>query len=910
MKNPKLVIVESPAKARTINRFLGSDARVLASMGHVRDLPERNLGVEIGKRFQPRYVLTPNGKRVIKELKAAAEKAEIVYLATDPDREGEAIAWHLREILKTTGAAPFRRVTFHEITRRAIEGAFGHAGDIDTSKVDAQQARRVLDRLVGYQVSPLLWKRIKPGTSAGRVQSVALRLVCEREREIQDFKPREYWNFEAIFEPLPQGPAFKARLVELDGAKPAVPNAATAEAIAAELEPATFAVAATSKKQKTKRPPPPFITSTLQQAAGNLLRLSTRRTMRIAQQLYEGIELGTEGAVGLITYMRTDSVAVAREAQTMARTFIGKEFGPEFVPPKPNVFRSGKSAQEAHEAIRPTDVNRTPEKVAPYLDASQLRLYRLIWSRFTASQMAPARFLEHVIDVRAGGPGLSHDCLFRATAVSVVFPGYRKVFGAAEKGEAGDNGNKNGPSQTGNPLPDLAEGTDCRLVELNREQCFTEPPKRFTEALLVRELERNGVGRPSTYATIVNTIQERGYVEKKEKSRLAPTPLGFSVNDFLVSRLPDLFDVGFTARMESRLDEIEEGKLDWQEMLREFYDNFREWVTGLPPGERPDNERAAAFLAAFPEDLEWDPPVKRGKRVFDDRRFIDSLRSQVENGKSLSDKQWAAAVALAARYADRVPKLREAVEKLGMLDLFKKAEARSQAPAAEGQGGRNVPGPDAVPLLTALANVQWADPVKRGKRVYDDAAFFNSLRERVEQGRPLTPAQLEALKKLAVRYRNQVPDFDQLATQYGIEHREGPSDEQAANRARKLLGLLEHIKEWAPAVKRGRRQYDDRQFAESLQRQFQRTGSLSERQVQALEKLLARYASQVPGYAEKVQALGLPAPPPELPLPEGATCPECSAPLVVRKARGRSFYGCSTFPNCRFAASALPAKAE
>lgn len=496
----KLVIVESPTKARTITRFLGNDVQVMASMGHVRDLPGHDLGVDIAQGFEPTYAITPSGKKIMAQLTKAAATATDIYLATDPDREGEAIAWHLQEVLKKKSKATFHRVAFHEITRSAIQHAFEQSEDVDMPRVDAQQARRILDRLVGYKVSPLLWKNIKRGTSAGRVQSVALRLIVERERDILAFTPEEYWNLTATF--LPEAPpeAFTTRLFKLDGEKPQIGDAETAAALTRELERAAFKVVSTNTRPKKQRPAPPFITSTLQQAAGGRLRFSTRQTMQVAQQLYEGVDIGADGAVGLITYMRTDSVAIAKEAQEMARKYVGEKYGADYVPAKPNTYRLGKGAQAAHEAIRPTDVNRSPKDMAAYLDARQLKLYTLIWNRFVASQMSPAQLKEHTVEVAAlpgeGATGLNHDYLFRATATKTVFPGYTRVYGVGKQEE--DEASQD-DTQT---LPDVKVGAACALEGLDKEQKFTEPPRRYSEAALVRALEQNGVGRPSTYAKI------------------------------------------------------------------------------------------------------------------------------------------------------------------------------------------------------------------------------------------------------------------------------------------------------------------------------------------------------------------------------------------------------------------------
>jgi DNA topoisomerase-1 len=899
-----LVVVESPAKARTIGRFLGKDMRVLASMGHVRDLPETSLGVDVAGGFQPVYVLTPNGKRVAGDLRKAAAKADDIYLATDPDREGEAIAWHLAEMLKdVAGKARFHRVTFHEITRPAIEASFAHPGVVSEPLVAAQQARRVLDRLVGYQVSPLLWRDVHKGTSAGRVQSVALRLVCEREREIQAFKPTEYWNLDALFETVEAKAQLKTHLAQLDGAKPEIPDGAFAEALAQEIEAATFAVAAVTSKPRRQSAPPPFITSTLQQAAGGALRFSTKQTMQIAQQLYEGIELGPGGPVGLITYMRTDSVTVSQEAQKQAREYVAATYGAEYVPATPNRFRSRQAAQEAHEAIRPTDVQRTPDLAAPFLSAPQLRLYRLIWNRFVASQMEAARQMDHAVDIEARGAHLTHAYIFRATARETLFPGYLVVYNVKES-DAEDEENL-----LVGRLPDLSAGTACNLLKLDREQCFTQPPRRYSEATLVKALEANGVGRPSTYAATVNTIQDREYV-RKEKGQLIAVELGLNVNDYLVGRMPALFDIGFTAEMEAELDQVEEGQLNWTEMLARFYERFRLWVKVDETPAIPAATAATEFLRAFPADLAWDAPTQRGRRVYDDREFHASLLRQVgDEQKTLSERQWKALLALAARYAGRCPALLEAADRLNARAAVTAAlatqEARAATPAA--------PPEEVDTKLTAvLEKVKWEPPVKRGARTFDDARFYASLRRHVEGGKRLSPAQMQSLKRLVLKYSSQISDFPALAAEFSIEAAPGaPATaggdpaEQGALKA--VVDLLQHIRDWDPPKQQGRRTFDDKEFAESLSRQFTQKGSLSDRQQAALKKLIAKYGSQIPDYAARVEALGLQAPA-AAPTPVDAVCPECGAPLLQRtnRRRGTTFYGCSAFPKCRFLCNQLP----
>ena len=557
-----LVIVESPAKARTINRYLGSDYTVKASMGHVMDLPKRDLGVDLKKDFKPTYIVIPGRRRVIQELKAAAEKADAVYLAADPDREGEAICAHLRELLDGKRRR-FHRVLFNEITRDAVREAFAHPAEIDEHLVDAQQARRILDRLVGYQVSPLLWDKVKRGLSAGRVQTVALRLIVEREREILAFQKREYWTIEAHLEGK-HPPAFDARLLKLQGKDLEIPDQASAEQHAAAAKAADFVVQSVTTKEKRKYPVPPFITSKLQQEAVRKLHFTAKKTMMLAQRLYEGVEVDQEGSVGLITYMRTDSTRVGEGALAAARDFIQRNFGAAYLPPAPIHYRNKKGAQDAHEAIRPTAVERTPESVRAFLSPDEFRLYKLIWQRFVASQMNPAVFDQTTIDIAAG------DYLFRATGSVEKFNGFRAVYeeGKDEKAEMEEE------EELKRPLPAVEQGETLQLRKLHPEQHFTEPPPRYNEATLVKALEEKGIGRPSTYATILSVIQNRAYVHKQQ-ARFYPTDLGMLVSDLLVKNFSDIFDVAYTARMEEELDEVEEGKLSWIDALDEFYKKFK-----------------------------------------------------------------------------------------------------------------------------------------------------------------------------------------------------------------------------------------------------------------------------------------------------------------------------------------------
>src|SRR5918998_718210 len=575
----RLVIVESPSKARTIGKYLGSGYTVKASMGHVRDLPKSTLGVDVDDDFAPTYLVPRDKTKLIKELKESVQKAREVYLATDPDREGEAIAWHL---IQATGAEakPVHRVVFHEITPQAVSDAMASPRGINPDLVDAQQARRVLDRLVGYKVSPLLWKKVKRGLSAGRVQTAALRIIVEREREIQAFEPVEYWSIDAELakqtgaEPRPRD-IFRAGLQRVQGKKITLDNAEQTEAVLAALDGAHYRVADVTRKEVQRRPSPPFTTSTLQQEASRKVGLGVRRTMQIAQELYEGVDLGAQGTQGLITYMRTDSTNVASSAQFAAREEIASRYGPEFVPERPPVYsRKAKGAQEAHEAIRPTAPQRDPASVKPFLSSQQFRLYQLIWQRFIASQMCPAVLDQAGVDVAAGreeeisSPG-EPPFLFRATGSVVKFPGFMAVYKAGrDEGDAADELEKGA-------LPALGTGEDLDLLQLLPEQHFTQPPPRFTEASLVKALEEQGIGRPSTYAPTIATLQARAYVAVEEK-KLVATELGMVVNDLLVEHFPRIFDVGFTSRMEEELDEIAVGDRAWVPTMREFYGPFTE----------------------------------------------------------------------------------------------------------------------------------------------------------------------------------------------------------------------------------------------------------------------------------------------------------------------------------------------
>ena len=568
-----LVIVESPAKAKTIQKYLGAGFEVEASFGHVKDLPKKSLGVDLENDFATEYEVIPGKEKVIAKLKKMAKSADTIYLAPDPDREGEAIAAHLAEELggdridgkKTKKTkTPIWRVTFNEITKRAVQEAFQHARDIDRKLVDAQQTRRVLDRLVGYQVSPLLWDKVRRGLSAGRVQTVALRLIVDREREIKAFVPTEYWTMDAnLLGTKP--PVFAARLVGTNPKQNVLPNEDLARALEAKLQDATWTVSQVERKERRQNPTAPFTTSKFQQDASRKLRFSVKRAMMIAQRLYEGVDLGEEGTVGLITYMRTDSTRVSNDAIAEVRELIGKEFGTEFLPESPNTYKSKKDTQDAHEAIRPTSAARHPEEVKPYLQEDEFKVYKLIWQRFVASQMNPAVFDQTTVDIDARSGGEAHR--FRVTGSVLKFEGFLKVYEESKDSKDEED------EALKHKLPALVEGQVLTLKSLDTEQHFTEPPPRFNEASLVKDLEERGIGRPSTYSAIISTIQERQYVQKVG-GKFIPTEIGLVVTDLLVENFKDIFDFQYTARLEEELDEIEEGKELWTDALAEFYKKF------------------------------------------------------------------------------------------------------------------------------------------------------------------------------------------------------------------------------------------------------------------------------------------------------------------------------------------------
>ncbi|MBU1924585.1 MAG: type I DNA topoisomerase [Candidatus Omnitrophica bacterium] len=611
----KLVIVESPTKAKTISKILAGEYTVYSSMGHIIDLPRRKIGVDVEQDFSPTYVVIPGKKKTLSQLKKEAKKSVEIYLATDHDREGEAISWHLKEQLQDKkGKQKFLRVIFHEITPGVIKEAFTHPIGIDQNKVNAQQARRVLDRIVGYFLSPLLWQKVAKGLSAGRVQSVALRLLVEREREIEGFKPEEYWKIEAnLKKKVAESLVFSAELDKCEGKKIKIENEKNAQSILMELKKEKYAVSSVEKKERKRKPYPPFITSTLQQDAFNKLRFTARKTMIIAQQLYEGVELGEEGPVGVITYMRTDSVKIADSAINQIREFVNKVYGKQYLPSMPRIYKSKRSAQEAHEAIRPTLISRTPDDIKELLTPEQFKLYELIWKRAVASQMNEAKFLTNSIGIQAGR------YLFIATGSVLLFDGFLKVYSISE--ESSDK-----------QMPDLEKGEILDLVKLIPSQHFTRPPARYSEASLVKILEEKGIGRPSTYAPIIHTLVMRDYV-RREKGYFMCTELGIKINDILVEYFPDIIDIQFTANMEEELDKVEEGRLDWVTVLKDFYTPFKKRLDFAKKNLKKEVIKTEEIcqLCGSPMVIKWS---RRGKFLscskFPECRFAKSISSGVK----------------------------------------------------------------------------------------------------------------------------------------------------------------------------------------------------------------------------------------------------------------------------------------
>ncbi len=833
--NKKLVIVESPAKARSIGRILGSDYILMASMGHVRDLPQKTLGVDIEKNFKPEYKNTKSA--IIKDLTEAAKKADTIYLATDPDREGEAIAWHLQELLKKKTDSKFSRVEFHEITKTAIKKAFESTSDINKNLVDSQQARRILDRLVGYQVSPLLWSQVKRNISAGRVQSVALRIVCEREQEILNFVQKEYWNFVAdLLWKNETDKLFSAKLVLVNNKKVDITNKKLADEIYNAIKAEKNLTVKISKTEKVKKhAPPPFITSTLQQAAGSALRFPANKTMQVAQQLYEGIDLGNNDISGLITYMRTDSFTISKDAQEQTKNYIKENYGGNYIPSKPNIYKNKSTAQEAHEAIRPTDINRAPKSLLTKLNKDQFSLYNLIWNRFLASQMIAADISKSTVDSAANVNG--NEYIFRAISTTTVFPGFTKVLEPANQ----ENNKKNKPDF----LYKIKEGDICALDSLSHEQKFTEPPPRYTEPSLIKELEANGIGRPSTYATIVNTIQNRKYV-LKEKGKLIPEDLGFKVNEYLIKTLPDLFNIGFTAKMENELDKIEEGNEAWSHMLTVFYDHFSKWLKNAKYNSAPDEDKVTNLFNILDKIKEWAPAEKKGTRTYNDQRFYSSIVKQHEKNSKLTSKQWESLLKLALKYEDQVPELAALAKKYNFSSEITDLKEDIKLKDIERKKNSEELAQKTKKYQTTFKLFENIEFDKENS--FDEASFIKSLSDQVDSGRNLSTKQLYVFKKIGIANKDAMSDFHLFSELLEISESEINSinsksniDNEKKEEIEKYIKILENTNSWDEPIQKGKRKYDDKSFYSSLKKQFETKKNLSPKQYYALKKLVSKY---------------------------------------------------------------------
>ncbi len=824
-----LVIVESPAKAKTISKILGPDFVVMPSVGHIRDLPQKERGVDVDDGFKVQYEIAPGKTKVVSDLKKAVKDADKIYLAPDPDREGEAIAWHLREVLAAAGKGKeFLRVQYNEITPRAVTYAIAHPGQIDMDRVNAQQARRVIDRLVGFDVSKRLWRRVRGARSAGRVQTVALRLVCEREDKIRAFRPEPYWVIGAtLSKDQADAIPFDVKLARINGEKAEIHTEEMAKAVLADLEPRPMRVQSVRSRDVMKHALPPFITSSLQQAASSVLGYSPSRTMALAQRLYEGVDIGGGAPVGLITYMRTDAPAVANDAQDAALGFIGQTFGQGYAPEKPNFYKSRGNAQEAHEAIRPTDVFRTPESLAGKLDSPELRLYDLIWRRFVASQMAPARLAQRTVDVEAvpaQGQAYANPAsyIFTATSTEVAFDGFMKVMKldirkSLRTADGRDGDEQDDDSDDVDVLPPLSDGEALRRLSWINERKETKPPARFSEASLVKALEENGVGRPSTYASIIETLHDREYVEKGRKP-LVPTELGSEACGYLTHRFPILFEVDFTAKMEEDLDEVEEGKVDWRQILSEFYGNLRDWIKEPPA----DTAKLEQVFSEFAKISKWAEVVKRGRRTIDDEKFFLSIKEQYESGqKPITAPQLESLVKVLLRYDKQLPGIQDRMAALGFDTLV--SESRR---------------PDLPPEIDEKFDLLLSLDLSERQRI-----FVESVKQQKESGRTLSQKQLSAIDGVLIRMAPKIPNAEATLAKFGLSVAPAALEEDTESPA--LIEKLSKITEWKEPVKRGKRVFDDKEFAESVAAQFKRNGALSPRQRAAISKMLGRYKDQV-----------------------------------------------------------------
>ena len=827
----KLLIVESPAKAKTIGKYLGGEFTVKSSVGHIRDLPKENGAIKIVEKgadkweFVPSYVVSEGKTKVVSELKSAVKASDEIYLASDPDREGEAIAWHLREVLgPMAGKKPFRRVTYNEITKSAVLKAVAQPREIDMPLVDAQQARRILDRIVGYKVSPLLWKNINcpnnRSLSAGRVQSVALRLLVERQREIDAFKPEVYFLLGVEARKANDAKSFVAKLARMDGEKPEIRDKDTANRTLLDLADAALVVKDLKAQPKARHALPPFTTSTLQQAASSVLGYSPGKTMKLAQSLYEQ---------GRITYMRTDSVNISDQARAAAKEFIVANCGAEYYPEKPNVFKSKADAQGAHEAIRPTDVTLVP-KDAP-LEAQELKLYDLIWRRFVASQMADAKTTVKTVSIAAQKPGMVHDYVFTASATVIDFDGFLKVMKLSLKKKKADGEDDEDTDEVAY-LPNVQVGESLQLVRWLSDEKQTKGPSHYSEASLIKALEENGVGRPSTYAATIETLKTREYA-KAEKKKLVPLERGILVCDWLVKKLDSLFSVGYTAKMEAELDKVEEHGEPMNQMLSEFYAKFLKDVAGCaePPPDRAKFDFVFGLLDCVKD---WKPAKKVGKRVYDDRAFVESVKEQAAEGsRSLSARQLEFLIKMAVQYADQIPDCEVRLREAGL------GAGASFAQKAD---------PELVKFCFETMD-------RIGGLMQNP--FHKSIREQFENGRSLSMKQFSILAKAVGENAVGLDDCEAVQARLADFVPGGFVPHEADPMIPELLKLFDEVTEWRPPAKRGKKTYDDKEFVQSLADQFERRHSLSPRQVAALKRVISVYKGKIPGYAAKAAALGL-----------------------------------------------------
>ncbi|MBO7166920.1 MAG: type I DNA topoisomerase [Kiritimatiellae bacterium] len=830
----KLLIVESPAKAKTIKDYLGSDFVVKPSVGHIRDLPKKGLSIKInpvkGKddvwTFEPSYEISEDKKKIVADLRKIAKESDEIYLAPDPDREGEAIAWHLKEVLKSVAKdKPFHRVTYNEITRKAVCEAIKSPRDIDDARVDAQQSRRILDRLVGFQVSPLLWKSLNYGytLSAGRVQSVALRLLVEREREIKFFVPEAYWIMGVEASKGTKGTNFIAKLARLDGEKPSIKSQEQAVMIVDDLDGANLIVKSVKDQPKTRHPYAPFTTSTLQQSSSSMLSLSPTRTMALAQKLYEE---------GLITYMRTDSVAISEDARNAARDFISSNYGEEYIPEKPNFYKGKDNAQGAHEAIRPTDVNIKPGTIK--LDAQAAKLYELIWRRFVASQMADAKLSLKTVTLEADKDDIEHSYIFTASTTAVVFEGFLKIMGSSLIKKTKEDGDEEGDEVK--ELPPLNEGDSLIAERWLSDKKETKPPPHYSEASLVKAMEENGVGRPSTYAQTIEVLVTRQYAER-EGRQLIPTKRGEDVSNWLVQKLDQLFNVGYTAEMESELDKIEDGSENSTTMLSRFYSQFTKWIDGAkePPPPREKFVELFDFLNAVKT---WNEPEKRGKYVFDDKVFFENVKKQFdENLKPLTLRQLQALVKLAVSYVNQIPD--------GETRLF------DMGYGLEIQRVKNAPPTELVKWC-----FQTIDRIGLQRN-----PFLQSLREQVDRGRILSEKQFSIMAKSIGKNAGILPDAEQVRSRLAPFVPGGFDIAPADPIIPKLFDALKNVTAWKESIKPARSKskftHNDKDFVESLHGQFLRSNGLSPRQIVALKRVCITYKEQIPDYENLSKELEL-----------------------------------------------------